>query len=344
MNQPPGGGYPPGPPYPGQPGYPPPQGYPPQGQAPVQNKGLHGTQVMGDNSSLSPEVQAQIAAARAAQQAQAQGGSFGQPAGQPPQQAYGQQPQQGYGQPPQQGYGQPPPQQQGYGQPQMQGYPPPQQGYGQPQQAPQGYGQPQQGYGQPQQGYGQPQPAQGYGQPPAQQYGQPQQGYAAPGGPMMQAPQPGYAPAPQAQQPQQAPPAQGMSFGVGGFGPGGMPRISIGHGDFAPKKLMAVVMTGEGFDGPRKMGGVMAATAVGLIVLNTLLVLVLHRYYPYFYSLGAIFLWTGAFLLITGQPKKTADGSPCPMWTRVGLGAAFAVGVLLGVAMCFFNWEHMLVS
>jgi hypothetical protein len=283
---------------------------------------------MGDASALSPEVQAQLAAARAAQQAQMGGQA---PYGQPPQQGY---PQQGYGQP-QPGYGQPQP---GYGQPQ----PPP---YGQPQ------GQMQQAGYPPQQAYGQPPPQQGYGAPQAPQgYGAPTPGQPYPGAPMgggmMGQPPQGYGGAPPAQQP---PPQGGggmamPSFGVGHFGPGGMPRIKIGEGDFAPKKLVAAVTTGQGFDAPRKMGGIMAAIAIGLTVLNTLLVLVLHRYYPYFYSLGAIFLWTGLWLLITGQPKANPDGSKSPMWARVGLAACLGVGVLVGAAMCFFNWERMLVS
>jgi hypothetical protein len=334
MNQPPGGGYPPGPPYPGQPGYPQQgypqqQGYPPQGQQPPQaqpNKGLHGTQVMGDGG-LSPEVQAQIAAARAAQQAQQQGG-------QPPPQQYGQQPQQGY--PPPQQYAQPPQQ---YGQPpQPYGQPPQQQGYAAtaPQQA---YAQPPQGYGQqqPPQGYGQQPPPQGYGgAPPGQQgYGAPMQGQGFPGAPM-QAPQQGYGGMP----PQGAPPPQqqgggGMKFGLGPIGPGGMPRISIDHGDYSPKKLMTAVTTGQGFNAPRKMGAVMFAAAIAFAVLNFLLVLVLHRYYPYFNQLGSIFGWTGLWLLITGQPKATADGSPAPMWTRIGLAVCFAFGVLSAASMFF---------
>jgi hypothetical protein len=318
MNQPPGGGYPPGPPYPGQPAY------PQQGQPqPAAPNPLKGTQMMPGAPALPPN-------------APQQQGGYGQP-----QQGYGQPPQQqGYGQPQQQAYGQPP-QQQGYGQPQ-QGYGQPQQpqGYGQPPQQ-QGYGQPQQGYGQPQQGYdpqqpqGYGQPQQGYAPPPQQQgYGQPQQGYPQQG--YAQAPGGYGAPAPAQQQGVAAPPAApaqqqsagGLGIGLGAMGPGGMPRIKISTGQYSPQKLMSAVISGQGFDSPRKMGGVMVAAAVALSIVNTVLTFLIHRYYPYFYALGAIFFWSGLWLLITGQPHVTTDGSKAPMWSRIGLAVCFALGAL----------------
>ena len=321
MNQPPGGGYPPGPPYPGQP-YPgqPQQGYPQQGQpqqpqAPAAHP-LKGTQMMSGAPGLPPEIQAQLAAA---QGQHAQQGGYGQP---PP----------GYAQPPP-GYQQPPQAaQQGYGQPQ-QGYGQPQQGYGQPPQAPQqGYGQPQQGYGQPPQG-----PQQGYGQPPQQQgYAQPQQGYAPPPGHPAQggygaAPQPGYPQQNQPPAPAPMAPMGGVGISLGSLDKHGMPRIKFGEGDLAPKKMVAVITTGQGFDHPRKMGLMMLALAFVLSFANWLLIFLLHRYYPYFYSIAGIFGWVGLFLAITNQPRATTDGSKVPMWTRVGLGICLVMGTLSGI-------------
>jgi hypothetical protein len=69
------------------------------------------------------------------------------------------------------------------------------------------------------------------------------------------------------------------------------------------------------------------------------LIFVLHRYYPYLYSVAAIFWWGGLWMLITGQPRATQDGSPAPMWTRIGLAAFLVIGVLVGVAMVFIPWE-----
>jgi hypothetical protein len=134
-----------------------------------------------------------------------------------------------------------------------------------------------------------------------------------------------------------------MQFGVAGIGANGIPRIKIDGGAFAPKKLMTAVVSGQGFESPRKMGAMMVGASFLLGVLNTILVLVVHIYYPYLYSLAAIFGWAGMWLLITGQPHVTADGSKAPMWTRVGLGAFFGIGVLAGVALCIFNWEAMLI-
>ena len=235
-------------------------------------------------------------------------------------------------------------------QPQMQQPPQAQPDYGQPQQ--QQYGQPAYGQAPQQQQYGQP-PQQGqYGQAPQQaqygqqqqqqgQYGQPQQPYGQPPGGYGQ---PGQAGQPGAMQ-QQAPQAGGMpQFGVGGFGSHGMPRINVSGGDFSPAKLVGAITTGQGFEKPRKMGMIMVALAFALAIGNSVLVFVLHRYYPYLYSIGAIFWWAGWWLLVTGQPKHKADGTPAPMWARIGLAGCLVMGVLVGAAMCFFNWEHMLAN
>jgi hypothetical protein len=269
---------------------------------------------------LPPEIQAQLAAAAGQQQ------GYGQP---PQQQGYGQpqQPPPGYGQPPQQqGYGQPP-QQQGYGQPQ--------QGYGQPPQQ-QGYGQPQQGYGQAPgpQGYGQPPPGapQGFGQPPSgapQGYGQP-----APGGYAPPQPGGGFAPpgqAPMQNQPGQPPPqASAMpKLGIGSLDAHGRPRLNVDVGDYHPKKLVAAITSGQGFDNPRKMGIVMMAISFGFFAINFVL-LIVHFYYPYLFWVGGLLLSGGGFLAATGQPKASPDGAKAPMWTRVGLGVALLFGIPLG--------------
>jgi hypothetical protein len=304
MNQPPG--YPPGgpPQYPGQPGQP---GFPPQGQAPQAQPPAPQGNFGGTMLMPSSPQAAQMA------QAQAQAAALAAQQQQPG--AYGQQP--------------PPP-----------GAPP---GYGAPP-GPPAYGQPPPAYGQPppgQPGFGQPPPA--YGAPPggAPPYGAPPPGgapapYGAPPG------APGYG-----QQPPQGQPGggiQGPSFGIGGFGPGGIPRIKVGEGDFNPNKLWKAVISGEGYAGPRKMGILMVGLAIALMVVNVVLMFVVHIYYPYFYSLGAVIWWGGAWMLITGQPKATTDGSPSPLWGRIGLGACLAVGVLVGIMMIFMNWETMLVS
>ena len=135
-----------------------------------------------------------------------------------------------------------------------------------------------------------------------------------------------------------------MQFGLGGVGPGGIPRIKVDAGDYHPTKLWDAVVSGEGFAKPRMMGIAMVGLSIALTIANSVLVLVMHMYYPYLYSLGAIFWWAGLWLLVTGQPKATGDGSKSAMWGRAGLAAFLVLGVLMGVAMIFFDWEHMLAS
>ena len=276
----------------------------------------------------------------------------GYPPGYPQQpgvpQPYGQQPQPGYGQPqqpqqPQAGYGQPPQPQAGYGQPQP--------GYGQPQQAAYGPGPgapgapqaPAQPFAPQQPAYGQPgQPAPGgmpgpYGQPG---YGQP--GQAAPG-------MPGPYGMPGQGGPMMAPPMQGGAqqgvahpkMGVG-LGPGGV-RLDYHGGDFSPHNLLSAVTSGRGFAKPRVMGAALFGLAMLFGIGNWVLIIALHRFYPYLYSLASIFSWGGLWMIITGQPHQQPDGSPSPMWGRIGLGACLAIGLLIGVAMIILPWEHMLL-
>jgi len=223
-----------------------------------------------------------------------------------------------------QGY--PPQQQQGYPQQPQQGYPQQQQqpGYGAPAQPPQAPGYPQAQPGQP---YGAPQaqPGQPYGAPQAQ----PVQPYGAPQQPAFGAP--GYQPQGQPQAPQ-----QGLS--VGGVT---LPTAGLAA-DFSPDALMGAVMGGKGFHSPRLLGGGMMGLSILLTILNVVLIMVLHRYYPYVYSVASIFWCGGLWLVITGQPRAMPDGSPAPMWARIGLGAACVVGILIGIALIFIPWEPTL--
>ena len=310
MNQPPGGGYPPGPPYPGQPGSPQ-QGYPqqphqgyPQQQAQPSPVGQPGAAKPFMGTALMPGAPA-IPGMNPAQDAQAQAA-----AALAAQQQYGgapQQQQQYGGAPPQQQYGGAPPQT--YGQAAVQG------GYD-PNAQPQG------GYG----GAPGAQPQQPYGQPPGGYPGAPQQG-----GPM------------QGQAPQQQQQGIVPQFGVGGFGPGGMPRLNI-SGGMSPSNLLGAVISGQGFAKPRLTGLGMIALSMVFGIANTVLVLVLHRYYGYLYSAGAILGWAGTFMLITGQPKQQADGSKAPGWARIGLYICFGIGVCVGVALSVLPFESWLFN
>ncbi|MGH7296948.1 MAG: hypothetical protein ACRELB_18560 [Polyangiaceae bacterium] len=208
-------------------------------------------------------------------------------------------------------------QQQQYGQPPPGALPP---GYGVPQQ-PQGYGQPPPQYGQ------QPAP---YGQPPAAPGGY---GAAAPMAPYGQPGPGGYPGAPGYGQPGAQPgqPQGNMGFGIAGIGPGGIPRISVRTGDYHPNKLFKAVVSGEGYDKPRMFGLTLLALSIVFAVVNGILIFILHLYYPYLYILAGPLWWAGWWMLIFGQPKASADGTPAPMWGRIGLGVCLAFGLLSGL-------------
>ena len=270
------------------------------------------------------------------------GSAFGGPSPDPGGQ-FGQAQQPQYGQPQQPQYGQP--QQPQYGQPQQPQYgQPPQPQYGQPQQ-PQFGGQPGfdpsggQGYGQAPGAYGAA-PAMPGGQPGydpnAGGYGQAQPGYGQPGmgAPGMGA-QPGYG------QPQA--PAGGMGnmqVGIGGmsFQAPTIGGVNLGGSDFSKDALLAAVVQGNGFESPRKVGGAMFGLGFLFFIINTVLI-VAHFYYPYLYSIGAIFWWGGLWLLITGQPRKSVDGSKAPMWARAGLGFCMFIGLIVGILAIIVPWE-----
>ena len=99
--------------------------------------------------------------------------------------------------------------------------------------------------------------------------------------------------------------------------------------------------------GPRRLllvgivmaGGAMVGLGMLFAILNSILIFVLHLYYPYLYTIGAIFWWGGLWLVVTGQPKRSADGSPAPMWARAGLGACLVIGLIVGVLMIIIPWE-----
>jgi hypothetical protein len=126
-----------------------------------------------------------------------------------------------------------------------------------------------------------------------------------------------------------------MSFGMGGIGPGGIPRIKVGVGDYHPNKLFNAVVKGEGYANPRMFGLVMLGISIAFAVINAVLIFVLHLYYPYLYILAGPLWWAAWWMIIFGQPRATQDGSPIPMWGRIGLGVCIVLGFLAGASMSF---------
>jgi hypothetical protein len=130
-----------------------------------------------------------------------------------------------------------------------------------------------------------------------------------------------------------------MGFSLGG---GGDVRLHYKGGAFDPQSLLLAVTSGRGFEKPRTLGAGLFGLAAVFTAGNYALIHVLNRFYPYFYSLAAIFFLGGVWLLVTGQPMMQADGSASPSWGRMGLGACLAVGLLMGVAMIILPWEAWL--
>ena len=156
--------------------------------------------------------------------------------------------------------------------------------------------------------------------------------------PQQQYPQqnPGYGAPPQQPHQQSSVPQMGLSHDGGNF------RIHYDGGAFSPSAIVTAAATGKGFEKPRMMGLVLLGLAVAFTVANYALVMVLNYYFPYLYSLAAIFGWTAMFLVITGQPKAQPNGAQAPQWARWGLMACFAIGVLQGIAMVMVPWESAL--
>jgi hypothetical protein len=149
---------------------------------------------------------------------------------------------------------------------------------------------------------------------------------AAPGG------APPGAPAPQAQQGLQG---GAPSFGVG-FSPGGRVRVNMAGGGFHPMALYTAVVSGRGFEKPRMMGLGFLGLSVLFFVVNMILIYAIRIYFPYFWALVPLFGWAGFWMAVTGQPLTQADGSPSPMWGRIGLAVCLALGLFGGIGMFFF--------
>src|SRR6185503_8394604 len=140
--------------------------------------------------------------------------------------------------------------------------------------------------------------------------------------------------------PQQAAPPQGANlagptFGVG-MAPGGRVRVSMGGG-FHPMALVKAVVSGEGFEKPRMMGLGFVGLSTLFFIGNMILIFVANLYFPYFWALVPLFGFAGWWMVITGQPQTTPDGTPAPMWGRIGLAACLVLGLLGGIGMIFAN-------
>jgi hypothetical protein len=128
----------------------------------------------------------------------------------------------------------------------------------------------------------------------------------------------------------QAPQIQNPQVGLS-LGPGGRPRLHYAGGDFTPGALLATVTKGTGYHKPRLVGLGFIGVATLFAVINIVMIYVLDLIYIYSAALVPPFLFAGSWLVVTGQPRATSDGTPAPLWSRIGLGAFLAVGLALGL-------------
>ncbi len=106
-------------------------------------------------------------------------------------------------------------------------------------------------------------------------------------------------------------------------------------GGFSYSAISHALISGEGFDSPRKFGAMAAALGFVILIVSQILISVVHIWFPYFYILAFPLFWGGIWMLILGQPHKQADGSKAPMWGRIVIGAVMVLGVLQGLAFAF---------
>lgn len=99
--------------------------------------------------------------------------------------------------------------------------------------------------------------------------------------------------------------------------------------------LIGAVTAGTGFAKPRMLGAALGGLGVLFLIANIVLIFVLNIYFPYLLVLVPIFGLSGLFLLATGEPARRKHGAAAPTWTRIGLGACLALGLLIGIGLVF---------
>jgi hypothetical protein len=117
-------------------------------------------------------------------------------------------------------------------------------------------------------------------------------------------------------------------------------RLGFSNASWSPGALWGKAMSGQGFEGPRKVGLIMLGLAAAFIAGNVLMVKIAHIYYRFLYAGGAVCLLAGLFLLVTGQPKAKPDGTPVSGGARFGFITSIVIGIGLGVFLNVYYWEH----
>jgi hypothetical protein len=108
--------------------------------------------------------------------------------------------------------------------------------------------------------------------------------------------------------------------------------------DLSVGALQAAVFGGKGFHSPRMLGAALVGLSILCVIANVAYIFITmsgdhYHFFPYLFALASIFGCAGGWLLVIGQPRAMADGQPAPMWARLGLGAACALGILIGLGL-----------
>jgi hypothetical protein len=97
------------------------------------------------------------------------------------------------------------------------------------------------------------------------------------------------------------------------------------------KNVFFAIARGDGFHSPRGVGAIYFVVGLFLALVNVALIVAAGRYILYLTALTPVFVFSGAFLLVAGEPRER--GYVVPKWTRVGLGLAFFGGIFAGIAL-----------
>ena len=86
---------------------------------------------------------------------------------------------------------------------------------------------------------------------------------------------------------------------------------------------------------PRLTGAGILAAGILAAVVNGYMLFSSNKFYPKLLVFTPILLATGAWLLVLGEPIDAVTGKP-PLWWAIGMGVAFAGGLIFGILGAVF--------
>jgi hypothetical protein len=93
----------------------------------------------------------------------------------------------------------------------------------------------------------------------------------------------------------------------------------------------------------RRGAAIVAAVAVGMFALNTVLLHFEHAYYPVLYVFAPPALLVGVFWVVRPPNDPSGDGPPEPLWAKLMVGVCILAGLALGGLLAWdpdmvFRW------